>query len=137
MIPFFSEVRGWFFLSYVITQGISNSKFIVMKISVGCRVWPWLRLFCCNIEHLLNIDDPAHPLTISLLSKYIPTYFYLIKLFMPSKRNFNIHISLCNMTLQKKTLLINMGVIYVIHLSSYIKLMQCMEWRQAELEIQK
>ena len=32
------------FLSYVITQGICN-KFIEMKISVGCKVWPWLRLF--------------------------------------------------------------------------------------------
>ena len=43
----------------------------------------------------------------------------------------------CNMRLQKRTLLINMGVIYVIHSSSYIKLMQCMKWRQAELKIQK
>ena len=31
------------FWSYVITQGICN-KFIEMKISVECMVWPWLRL---------------------------------------------------------------------------------------------
>ena len=40
---FFSEVRNWFFLFYVITQGICN-KFIEINISVGCMVWPWMRL---------------------------------------------------------------------------------------------
>ena len=41
---YFSEDGGWFFWSYVITQGICN-KFIEMKISVGGMVWPWLCLF--------------------------------------------------------------------------------------------
>ena len=43
---YFSEEGGWFFWSYVITQGICN-KFIEMKISVRCMVWPW----SCLLQH--------------------------------------------------------------------------------------
>ena len=40
---FFLRLEADLFWSYFIMQGICN-KFIEMRISVGCMVWPWLHL---------------------------------------------------------------------------------------------
>ena len=60
------------FLFYVIMQGICN-KFIKMKISVACMVWPWLRL----LQHQLsNIDEIRFILLFSHGNSRLKKYNY-------------------------------------------------------------
>ena len=50
----FSEVGGWLFWSYVITQDIFNT-FIEINFCFRCMVWPWLRLVATlNIRQILR-----------------------------------------------------------------------------------
>ena len=41
---FFWRMEADFFWSYVIMKDICN-KFIELKFSIGCMVWPWCRIF--------------------------------------------------------------------------------------------
>ena len=104
--PHFFEVRGWFFGTYVITQGICN-KFIAMKISVGCMVFPLIAsaatlnicqlfLFSLNVKCLpvpfififFKFDFITHSNNSSIVVSFLSLYTHSVvffEAFVPGK----------------------------------------------------